>query len=476
MHGATLSVFDAARDAPGELAIIAGNEALTYAEVATRVERRLRELHAAGALDHAGQRPVAVIARPTLGTFVTTLALFAAGTPVLVMHPRVARAELTALMARAGAVPEPFGGPGGALPPLPAFDAERIAALVPTSGSTGEPRVVRLSHRAFLAAAAASAANLGIERDRWLVALPLAHVGGLGAVTRSLVNRRAVILFEPERSLLGELPAFVACAEQQAATLVSLVPTILDRLLAEPVAWRPSAALRAVLLGGAAIPRALVARARAAGVPVLPTYGMTETCAQIATGRYASRLAPVPAGHDLFPSGPPLAGNEVRIRDGILEVRSASLFSGYLDEPASDPSGGWFRTNDRALSDAHDELTVLGRASDLIITGGENVDPLEVEAALESLPGVRRAFVFGTPDVTFGQIVSARLVTESDALSGRELAGLLAERLAAYKLPRLVERVAELPLTPAGKLDRRAAHASSAVSTESPAYPGTRVP
>jgi O-succinylbenzoic acid--CoA ligase len=460
MRGAplTLSVFDAAREAPGELALFAGGEALTYADVATRVERRLRELHAAGALDAGGQRPVAVVARPTLATFVTVLALFAAGTPILVVHPRAARAEVTALTTRAGAVPEPFGGPFGAMPPLAAFEPERIAALVPTSGSTGEPRVVRLSHRAFLAAAAASAENLGVERDRWLVALPLAHVGGLGAVARSLVNRRAVVLFEPERSLLGELPAFVACAEQHGATLISLVPTVLDRLLAEPVAWRPPTSLRAVLLGGAAIPRALVARARAAGVPVLPTYGMTESCAQIATGRYASRLAPVAAGHDLFPSGPPLAGSDVRLRDGLLDVRSESLFSGYLGEPASDPRGGWFCTNDRALLEEDGELTVLGRASDLIITGGENVDPLEVEAALESLPGVRRAFVFGTADATFGQLVSARLVTDVDVPSARELSALLAGRLASYKLPRIVERVDELPLTPSGKLDRRAAN------------------
>lgn len=453
----TLSIFDAARDEPDELAIVAGNEALTFSEVATRVERRLGELHAAGALDPDGQRPVAVVARPTLATFVTVLALFAAGTPVLVMHPRATTAEIAALTARAGAVSEPNGGSGGPVPLLAPFDAERIAALVPTSGSTGTPRIVRLSHRAFLAAAAASAENLGIERDRWLLALPLAHVGGLGAVARSLVNRRAVILFEPERSLLAELPAFVACGEAHGATLVSLVPTILDRLLAPPVAWRPPASLRAVLLGGAAIPRALVRRARAAAIPVLPTYGMTESCAQIATGRYASRLEPVSAGHDLFPSGPPLPGSEVRIAGGVLEVRSASLFSGYLGEPATDPLRGWFRTNDRAIQGQEEELIVLGRASDLIITGGENVDPLEVEAALESLPGIERAFVFGTPDPTFGEVVTARLVTNSAPPSARDLAAPLGERLASYKLPRLVEPVAELPLTPAGKLDRRAA-------------------
>jgi O-succinylbenzoic acid--CoA ligase len=455
----TLSIFDAARDAPNELAIIAGNDAMTFAEAAARVERRLGELARANVLDPEGHRPVAVLARSTLETFVTILALWAAGTPVLVVHPRSPRAELDALARKANAVLEPPGTPGGTALQVVPFDPERIAALVPTSGSTGEPRVGALSHRAFLAAATASAENLGsVDGDRWLLALPLAHIGGLCALARSLFNRRAVILFAPERSLLAELDRFVAVAERERATIVSLVPTILDRLLAAPNAWRPPSSLRAVLLGGAAIPRALVRRARAAGIPVLPTYGMTETCAQIATARYSSRLMPVGPGHDLFPSGPPLAGTELRLVDGIAEVRSGSLFSGYCGEPEDPLRTGWYHTNDRAFLDENGELIVTGRASDLIITGGENVDPLEVEAALESLPGIVRAFVFGTPDATFGAIVSALVVSDERALpTARELATLLAERLASFKLPRLIERVTELPLTPAGKLDRRAA-------------------
>jgi acyl-CoA synthetase (AMP-forming)/AMP-acid ligase II len=160
----------------------------------------------------------------------------------------------------------------------------------------------------------------------------------------------------------------------------------------------------------------------------------------------------------LFPSGPPLAGTELRLVDGIAEVRSASLFSGYFGETEKPASNGWFRTNDRAFFDENGELIVTGRASDLIITGGENVDPLEVEAALESLPGVARAFVFGTPDATFGEIVTALVVSADGAApTARELSTRLAGRLASFKLPRLIERVTELPLTPAGKLDRRAA-------------------
>lgn len=458
----TLSVFDAARDAPERTALVGDDVKLTFAELAARVERRLDELHAAGALDPAGRRPVLVVAHATLPTIETLLALLAAGTPALLGHPRATPVELEALARRAGAVAEPERG--GATTPtvLGAFDPERIAVLMPTSGTTGEPRIVMLSHRALVAAARASAENLGVAQDdRWLLSLPLAHVGGLGVLVRSLWNRRAVVLFSVEKSLLRELDRFVAACERLEVTLVSLVPTILERLLAPPVAWRPAPSLRAVLVGGAAIPRQLIARARAAGIPALPTYGMTETCAQIATGRYAARLEPPPPGHELYPSGVPLVGTEVRLVDGLLQVRSPMLSSGYLGEPASALPERFFATNDRAFFDEHGELTVTGRASDVIITGGENVDPLEVEAALASLPGVRLAYVFGVPDVTFGERIAALVVL--DGPGPHELGALteaLRNRLASFKLPRLVEGVAELPLTPTGKLDRRAARAA----------------
>ncbi|HTQ05845.1 MAG TPA: AMP-binding protein, partial [Polyangiaceae bacterium] len=297
----TLSIFDAAREAPRRTAIVGDGVSVTFAELAARVERRLGELHAAAALDPAGRRPVLLVAHATLPTIETLLALLAAGTPVLLGHPRATPFELEALTRRAGAVVEPARGQPGDAPPLAAFDPERIAVLMPTSGTTGEPRLVLLSHRALLAAARASAENLGVEDDRWLLSLPLAHVGGLGVLLRSLVNRRAVALFTPEKSLLRELDRFVLACERLRVTLVSLVPTILERLLAPPIEWRPPPSLRAVLVGGAAIPRSLIARARRAGIPALPTYGMTETCAQITTGRYAARLDLPAPGHELFP-------------------------------------------------------------------------------------------------------------------------------------------------------------------------------
>jgi O-succinylbenzoic acid--CoA ligase len=466
----TLSIFDAARAEPTRLAVIDREREVSYAELATRVARRLRELSAAGALDARGEPPVAVVARPTLATVETLLALFAVGTPALLLHARASEREHAALTEHAGAVPEPpaaqeppgllDAGAGGAVPEpaLTPFDAERIAALVATSGSTGAPRLARLSHRALLAAAAGFTQHIGVEDERWLLALPLAHIGGLGILVRALGTRRTVVLFAPERSLLGELGALARVIERHAVTLVSLVPTLLARLLEAPIAWRPPPSLRLVLLGGAPIPRELVVRARTNGIPVIPTYGMTETCAAATLGRYGDRLDMNPPPGELLPSGVPLTGVELRSEDGVIGLRGPTLFSGYLGDAASDPRGGWFMTCDRGSFDERGELIVTGRTTDVIITGGENVDPAAVEAALLSVPGVRLACVIGHADATFGELVTALLVIGADGpRSAAELAEPLAHRLAPHQRPRRVEIVPELPLTPAGKVDRRAA-------------------
>ena len=220
--------------------------------------------------------------------------------------------------------------------------------------------------------------------------------------------------------MLAELDALASAAERHQATLISLVPTLLSRLLEPPLAWRPTSALRAVVLGGAPIPRDLVRRARAAGIPVVPTYGMTETCASAVSGRYSARLALPREEGELLPSGVPLEGVDVRLVNGVIEARGDALFSGYLGEPAREQRD-WLTTHDRGFFDEEGELTVTGRTSDVIITAGENVDPAEVEAALLALPGVRLACVLGVPDPTYGELVTALLVVTAERRSlGRQ--------------------------------------------------------
>jgi acyl-CoA synthetase (AMP-forming)/AMP-acid ligase II len=237
-------------------------------------------------------------------------------------------------------------------------------------------------------------------------------------------------------------------------TQLSLVPALLDRLLSTEIVLAPGS-LRAVLVGGAPCSYRVLALAHERGLPVLTTYGLTEACAQVATRRYAERhRAPSPDG---APVGVALPGVGLRIVDGVVELRGPTLFSGYAGEPATDPAGVWFRTGDRGALTPEGELTILGRLTDVIITGGENVDPLEVEAALERLPGVLEACVLGVPDPTFGETVGVLFVPKEPAPKPENLLIDLQDRLARYKLPRRWLAVPELPRLPSGKLDRRRA-------------------
>lgn len=459
--GGTLSVLDAARDEPERLAVLTDDGALTFEALAGRVEGRLEALQAAGLLDESGQRPVSFEANPSLDVVETVLALLHAGTPFLPLHPRLTPPEQAALEARAGAVRATVGSLGTSpvtTVPRPAVAAgERIAALLATSGSTGTPRLVRLSQRALLASARASTAHLGVENDdRVLLALPLAHVGGLMVLVRTLVARRTLVLFDPGTSLLGRLPELARALVEQRVTQLSVVPALLDRLL-EPEVGFVRGALRTILVGGAACSRRLLARAHERGLPILTTYGLTEACAQVATRRYAERFLPPPPDDAPFPVGVALSGVEVRVVDGVLELRGPSLFSGYEGEADSDPAGSWFRTGDRASITPEGEVTLAGRVGDLVITGGENVDPVEVEQAIEDLPGIREACVLGLPDPIFGETLGALVVADRPVPKPGIMLIDLQARLARYKLPRKWVQVSSLPKLPSGKLDRGSA-------------------
>jgi O-succinylbenzoic acid--CoA ligase len=304
------------------------------------------------------------------------------------------------------------------------------------------------------AAAASSQARLGNgPGDRWLGVLPLHHVGGLSLLWRSAREGGTVVLeagFDAVRS--GRLLASGQIA------FASLVPTMLRRVLeAHP---GPFPGVRAVLVGGGPSDPGLLAAARRAGLPALQTYGMTETASQVATE------APGEAGRRPGSAGRPLDGFEVRAvdpagralppgREGRLEVRGAAVSPGFLDEAERSP-GAWYRTGDTGWCDAEGYVFVTGRADAVIVTGGENVHPEEVEAVLRECPGVADARVYGEPDPEWGQRVIAEVVLSSPGEGG--LAGLEAfarARLGPHQVPKrwaLVSRVerSELgkPITP----------------------------
>lgn len=440
----TLSVHDAAREAPDRDALVVGGRVLSWATLSLRVAAALEELPEAGSRP-GRDAPVALVATPGLDTILKLLGLVSAGVPVHLLHPALTQEERTALIARTKPIVVAPPEPG---PDIDARD-ERPLAVVYTSGTSGAPKGVILSRRAFVWSARASEANLGWrDDDRWLLRIPVAHVGGLSTVTRCLLARRCLVLADDALPLPEQI-------ERDRVTLVSLVPTLLRRILDDARGARPPAHLRAVLLGGDHAPRDLLADAADAGWPVLTTYGLTEACSQVAT------QPPDTINRGALGSGRALPGVELRVEGGEIQVRGRMLFSGYVPPAGPAPllDDGFFPTGDRGRIDDAGWLHVLGRQSDLIVTGGENVDPLEVENALRRCAGVADACVFGVPDREWGERVAAAIVLSGpspDWEPGR-IATELSGRLASFKRPRAIVVVDRLPLAPSGKPDRREA-------------------
>ncbi|MCU1454330.1 MAG: menE [Acidimicrobiales bacterium] len=294
------------------------------------------------------------------------------------------------------------------------------ALVVPTSGTTGAPRGVVLTHDALLAHAEAVHARLAVDpaRDRWLACLPLAHVGGLGVVTRALLTGT------PLDVVAGFDAATVAAAPRSlGTTLVSLVPTALDRV--------DAAAFRWVVLGGSADP------GRRPG-NVVRTYGLTET------------------GGGVVYEGTPLDGIEVRLVDGEVQLRGLALLRAYRDGHDPRDAEGWLPTGDLGSWDEHGRLVVQGRRGDLIVSGGENVWPTPVEAVLATHPAVAEVSVAGRPDPEWGERVVAWVVPQ-DAAAPPTLAELRAHvrrSLPAFTAPRQLVLVDRLPRTALGKVRR----------------------
>lgn len=442
-------VFQAARSQPRTLALVTAEDSLTYEDMARLANRACAWLAKRGISGSAGE-PVAVLARGTPGQVAMCHALWALGVAVLPVHPSLTAGERVELLGRAGArlcIDEfwqeeaPLAGLDR--PPHAGADDETSMAILQTSGSGGVARLCRLSRRAFRASAGASAERLGWQpTDSWLLCLPFAHIGGLSVLTRCL-DRRATV--HTTRSSPGgsATEALSAALSKHKPSLVSLVPTQLVRLLDLPGFDLPNS-VRLILVGGAELPRAIFARARRRGWPIVPSYGLTEACSQVATAQLGD--------NDPSP-GRPLAGVEVRIRAGQIEVRGEVMFSGYLGEPEWSPET-WFQTGDLGELDESGRLHVLGRVSDRIVTGGENVDPVEVEGVFAGSLD-RRICVAGRAHTEWGEQVVLFIEGPYDAGILRDVVELARNRLAPFKRPRLCAFVVEFPMGPSGKILRR---------------------
>ena len=301
------------------------------------------------------------------------------------------------------------------LPLLGEHDLDALHCRILTSGTTGGPRPVGLTYGNHLWSAVGSAFNLGVEpTDRWLCCLPLFHVGGLSIVMRSVIYGTAIVVhdgFDTDR--------VAESLEGDGVTLISVVATQLIRLLEADVDLLP---LRAVLVGGGPVPEDVLAEAFGRGATVVQTYGLTETASQVTT------LSPGDAHRRLGSAGRSLLTTHLRIKDGEILVQGPTVAPGAADED------GWLHTGDLGRIDDDGFLYVTGRLGDVIVSGGENVLPTEVEEVLLRHPEVAEAAVIGRADREWQEAVTAVVVPSGDREpSAADLQAHCASRLAGTR-------------------------------------------
>ncbi len=358
------------------------------------------------------------------------------------------------------------------------FTIHNLQAIVFTSGTTGKPKGVQLTFNNHFCSAMASAYRLGVlPDDLWLSCLPLYHVGGLAVIFRSCLYGTAVDLHS--RFVLEEVNHAL---DSKQITLISVVPTMLFRLLETRTFWPDR--LRLILLGGAAATPKLVAQAnklpRETAVSnrkplVATTYGMTETASQVAT------MLPEEVQKKPGSVGKPLLFTAVTIRDdngndlpanhlGEITITGPTVMPAYYTPPLPNPSAPQppsspapnptHPSGDIGYLDEDGDLWVVQRRSDLIISGGENVYPAEVEAVLRTHPAIAQVCVVGVPDVEWGEVVAAMVVLADGgvgdtAVTAPDLIQFCRTQLAGYKCPRLMQFATQLPLTASGKIQRQ---------------------
>jgi O-succinylbenzoic acid--CoA ligase len=425
---------------PDRCALVADGAEVTYAELeaeATWVARRLAA--------HGVRRgsTAALTMHPRREQVVLAHALMKTGAALLPLSPRLTAEEREQIVA----AEEPIVDLDDAgeltqteadLPLLGEHDMDEICCRILTSGSTGAPKPIGLSYGNFLWNAVGSAFNIGVEPDdRWLCCVPLSHIAGLGIVMRSVIYGTTAVLHDG-----FDVDRVAASLEGDGITVVSLVTTMLSRLLE---VGADLSGPRAILVGGGPVPEEPLEEALAKGATVVQTYGLTETCSQVTT------LAPADARRKVGSAGRPLLSAHLRIQDGEVLVQGPTVAPGRAD------ADGWLHTGDIGRIDEEGFLYVEDRLDDMIVSGGENVAPAEVEKVLLRHPEVADAAVIGREDPEWQQAVTAVVVlVDGSEATPDDLRRHCAESLAGFKVPKRVELAAALPRTPSGKLMRRA--------------------
>ncbi len=428
---------EGARATPDALAIVGAGGTVGYAELEARVSATARRLREAGC--GTGTR-VALYLSTDERYVALLLALLRVGSVACPLSARLPAAGVSPLVERAscsvlisgderlpGAVgPDALVGRASGEEPSERLwlSPERPATVVFTSGSSGRPKAALHTFGNHYYSALGSGANIALSRgDRWLLSLPFYHVGGLSILLRCLLAGAAVAIPEPGAPVGRSIYALET-------THVSLVATQFRRLLEERADLDN---LKAILLGGGPIPDSLVDEAVCRNLPVHTSYGLTEMASQVTT------TPPGASSTELRSAGRVLPHRELTIsEEGEILVRGATLFAGYVEggtpERPTDEAG-WFHTGDLGELDREGCLWVRGRKDNLFVSGGENIQPEEVEEALGRLEGVERAVVAPVPDAEFGERPVAFVLPAEGGVAPDELARALAEELPRFKVP-----------------------------------------
>ncbi|MEU2281143.1 AMP-binding protein [Streptomyces sp. NPDC013178] len=477
MRGATwfgAHLVAGAAEAGPRTALVFGDRSWTYAELDLAVRRTVARLDKAG-VSRGDRLVMQGTARPE--ALITLFAVTRMGAVLVPLHPQVTGAELTvvceeteprAVLADEG-FPQGSGirlawedlhcedesGPEAPASAPPA--GSDIAVIAFTSGTSGRPKGVALTHDNLYWSMVNGLSRLPVgEDDTALVSTPLAHVAVLGGLPQYTWARRGTVVLAPR----FDPDLFVDLVRDHRVTCAFSVPAMSALLARHP---RFTSAdldtLRWILSGGSPAQSATREQFRARGIGVVNSYGLTETSAGVT---YSAPTEPATS------AGAPAPHVEIAVVDGTgspvpadaageIWVRGPSVASAYRTAagplPVTDAEG-WFHTGDRGRFDAGGRLEVVGRLKDTIITGGENVDPAEVENALADFPGVVEVAVCGAPDPVWGEVVTAFLVTESGTPTLDDVRGHLDGRLARHKWPRRLCVVRALPRGATGKLQR----------------------
>lgn len=449
---------------PNQIAIDDGNERLSFIELKKQVEILV------GKIDYLnpGSR-VGLLATNSLMSYKLALAIMCSGRTIVWLNWRLASEELERQIKdsklrlclvenslwRSG-MTNPFKSysaflitntdPGEL---VPVFKSNWVASIMYTSGTTGQPKGVLQTFGNHFYSAVSSALNLGLApTDKWLCVAPIFHISGFSIIMRGLIYGMTVRLVEKFRA--EEIERILA---NETVTIMSVVPFMLKKLIQQQnkTNIHYNSAFRCMLLGGGTIDRETLETCLQRSIPVVQCYGMTETCSQIVALRSADALL------KLGSVGQPLFSTQLKLsKDGEILLKTPALTPGYLNLPdklASKMIDGWYRTGDIGHLDEEGYLYIDGRADEMLVSGGENIFPQEIEQVYQRYPQINEVAVVGQNNSVWGQVPVAFVVSDH-RLSTTKLMNYGYEHLARYKVPQHYIFVSELPKNASGKIRR----------------------